>query len=90
MVHVNIFLFRKIEKGIGTDLSQSQGTQARARAAPYFKVDKPNNETIKRSVSYFGAIQWNSLPEKLRNEKCFFSFEALQKHNLKRKVYYDL
>ena len=86
-VHVNNFLFRRKEKGIGLVVTQSQGTQTRARAAPSFEVERPNNETFKRSISYFGVMQWNSLPEKSRNEKCFFSFKALQKYNLKRKVY---
>ena len=53
-----------------------------------FTVIMPNNETFKCGLHYFGAVQWNSLPAKIRNENSFFSFKSKQKKNLKRLVYY--
>ena len=60
---------------------------SRAKAAPCFIVAKPNNETFKRGLHYFGAVQWDSLPAKIRNENSLFSFKSKQKNDLKKLVY---
>ena len=61
--------------------------QTRVKAAPCFTVTKTNNETFKRGLHYFGAVQWNSLPAKIRNENSFFSFKSKQINNLTKLVY---
>ena len=54
----------------------------RARAAPLFKTIIPKCEKYKHSVFYHGAINWNSLPVKIRNISTYNSFKLLQKKNI--------
>ena len=44
-----------------------------------FEVTKPNNDIIKKSVIYSGALDWNSLDSETRNIKEFVHFKRLQK-----------
>ena len=60
------------------------GLQTRARAAPCFIVDRPNVESFKRSVKYFGAVRWNGLLESTRNEKSLVSFKNKKRTMPKR------
>ena len=53
--------------------------QTRSRSAPSFVINKPNVESFKRSVKYFGGTQWNSLLESSRNEKSLISFKNKQR-----------
>ena len=63
-VHVNTLMFQMKQKVtlLNTDVvgwGWGGGVQTRARAAPCFIVDRPNVESFKRSVKYFGAVRWN-------------------------------
>ena len=83
-MHINNFMYRR--NGHLVKKAQSN-VQTRAKAAPCFTGAKSNNETFKRGLHYFGAVQWNSLPAKIRNEISIFSFKSKQKNNLKKLVY---
>ena len=86
--HVNNFMFRKIREKANKNQPINENERiTRSKAAPNFKVMKPNNEAFKRSVSYFGALQWNSLPPAGRNVPSFFTFKSKQKFDLKRVRY---
>ena len=80
------FMYHK-SHGNYNNVENSVGRVTRSKAAANFKVSKPNNEAYKRSVSYFGALQWNSLPPANRNAVSFFTFKSKQKHDLKRVRY---
>ena len=82
--HVNCYMYQRLTKGIRRREDQEGVMRTRARSAPSFVVDKPNVESYKRSISYFGAVQWNSLPPATRNINSFFSFKSKQKCELSR------
>ena len=84
--HVNNFMYRRRQENRNAGMGQ-EGMVTRSRAAPYFTVLKPSNEAYKRSVSYFGAVQWNKLPSSSRNLASFFTFKSRQKSDLKRVRY---
>ena len=86
-MHVNNFMYRELSRNGHLIEKPRSNIQTRAKAAPCFIVAKPNNETFKRGLHYFGAVQWNSLPAKIRNENSLFSFKSKQKNDLKKRVY---
>ena len=51
----------------------------RLHDGPVFKVTHPNNEPIKRSVMYSGALEWNNLDADIRNIKDIVNFKRIQK-----------
>ena len=85
--HVNSFMYQRMSKGIRLFGNQEGHIQTRVRAAPSFIVDKPNVESYKRSVNYFGAIQWNNLPGIIRETDSFLSFKSKQKSSLAKLRY---
>ena len=77
--HLNNFMFSRKSKCGLLDVREI-GT--RAHDAPLFKVKIPTNETYKRSVEYYGAVRWNSLPKEVCNIENAKSFKQLQKKEL--------
>ena len=55
-MHVNNFMYHKLGK-MDTWSKKPENIQTRAKAAPCFIVAKPNNETFKRGLHYFGATE---------------------------------
>ena len=49
------------------ELLKKSCIRTRLHKAPVFKLYKPNNEKVKQNVLYRGAMKWNSLPAKDRN-----------------------
>ena len=86
-MHVNNFMSRELSRNGPLVEKPRSNIQTRAKAAQCFIVAKPNNETFKCGLHYFGAVQWNSLPAIIRNENSFFSFKSKQKNHLKKLVY---
>ena len=82
--HINNFMYHRSHSNNNNNVEIPEGRVTRSKAAANFEVSKPNNEAYKRSVSYFGAVQWNSLPPKTRNAVSFFTFKSKQQHDLKR------
>ena len=81
---MHTFMYRELGRNGHLVEKAWSNIETRAKVAPYFTVAKPNNETFKRILHYFGAVQWNSLPAKKRNENSFFSFKSKQKNDLKK------
>ena len=50
----------------------SHSINTRLNDGPVFEVPKPNNDVIKKSVIYSGALDWNSLDSYVRNIKELF------------------
>ena len=86
-MHINNFKYRELGRNGHLVEKAQSNIQTGAKAATCFTVVKPNNETFKRGLHYFGAVQWNSLPAKIRNENSFYSFKSKQKSDLKKLVY---
>ena len=86
-MHVNSFIYCELGRNGHLAEKARSNIQARAKAAPCYTVAKLNNEMFKGGLHYFGAVQWNSLPAKIRNENSLFSFKSKQKNNLKKLLY---
>ena len=63
-------------------LLNTREIRTRAHDAPLFKVTMPRCESFKRSVGYFGASGWNSLPVATRNIENFVAFKYNQKNSM--------
>ena len=62
-----------------TDLLNVREIRTRAHDAPLFTVKVPRCEAFKRSVGYFGALEWNELPPDTRNVNPFLVFKYQRK-----------
>ena len=82
-VHLRNFMFqRKINEAL-LDVIE---VRTRARDAPLFTNNFPNNEAYKRSVLYNGATEWNSLSVDIRNVDHILPFKNLQKQWLQTTI----
>ena len=87
MVHVNTLMLQRKQDSKELAPIILNRVQTRSRAAPSFIIDKPNVESFKRPVRYFGGTQWNNLLESSRNEKSLISFKNKQRTALQRTMY---
>ena len=74
-VHLRNYMFNNKSKYI----RGSHSINTRLFDGPVFDVPKPNNDIIKKSVIYSGALDWNNLESDLRNIKELFQFKRSQK-----------
>ena len=86
-MHVNNFMYCELGRNGHLVKKARSNIQTGVKAAPCFTVAKTNNETFKHGLHYVGAVQWNSLLAKIRNENSFFSFKSKQKNNVNKLVY---
>ena len=54
-MHVNNFMYRELGRNGHLVEKKRSNIQTRAKAAPCFIVPKPNNETFKRGLHFFGC-----------------------------------
>ena len=74
--HVLNFMFnRKAKK----ELLNVREIRTRAHDAPLFLVQIPRCESFKRSVGYFGSVEWNALPPNIRNIDPYLAFKYYNK-----------
>ena len=64
------------------DLINSREIRTRAHDAPLFNVSIPRCEAYKRSVSYFGSLEWNNLPPATRNINPYLAFKYFLKKTM--------
>ena len=74
-VHLRNYMFNNRSKYI----KEKHIVNTRLHDGPVFEIPKPNNDIIKKSVIYSGALDWNSLDTDTRNIKELFQFKRLQK-----------
>ena len=67
---LNFRFIRKTKPG----LLNVREVRTRAHDAPLFNVNIPRCEAFKRSVDYFGAIEWNNLTVEPRNIDLYLPF----------------
>ena len=79
--HVLNFMY--VRKG-KRHLLNTREIRTRAHDAPLFNVTIPRCEAYKRSVGYFGAVEWNNLSPEERNIDLFLAFKYTQKRNMLR------
>ena len=56
--------------------------RTRAHDAPLFNVSIPRCEAWKRSVGYFGAVEWNNLTVEKRNIDSYLPFKYHMKNEM--------
>ena len=74
-VHLRNYLFNSKSKYVIKD----HIVNTRLHDGPVFNVPKPNNDIIKKSVLYSGAIEWNNLDSETRNINEIVQFKRIQK-----------
>ena len=79
-MHTLNFMYER--KDIRKDLLNNREIRTRAHDAPIFEIKVPRCEAFKRSVGYFGAEEWNSLPPGLRNTDSYVKFKDTQKKDM--------
>ena len=77
LTHVLNFIYNRKSR---PDLLNNREIRTRAHDAPIFNVQIPRCEAFKRSVGYFGAVEWNNLPPDMRNMDPYLVFKF---HNRK-------
>ena len=75
IVHSRNFMYKNKEKCV----IKNDGIITRANEGPLFNIVKPNCESVKRSVYYGGASDWNNLDSSIRNLENIFLFKRKQK-----------
>ena len=70
--HVLNFMYNRKNK---TELLNKREIRTRAHDAPLFNVYIPRCEAFKRSVGYFGSVDWNELSVEARNRNPFLVFK---------------
>ena len=74
--HVRNFMYTRLGR---KELINTREIRTRAHDAPLFDVTIPRCEAFKRSVGYFGSVEWNNLPPATRNINPYLAFKYLQK-----------
>ena len=74
--HVLNFMYHRKSR---SDLLNNREIRTRAHDAPLFNVSTPRCEAFKRSVGYFGSVDWNSLAPDTRNKDPFIVFKYFNK-----------
>ena len=64
------------------ELLNAREIRTRAHDAPLFNVTIPRCEAFKRSVGYFGSVEWKELPPATRNINPYLAFKYLQKKTM--------
>ena len=77
--HVRNFMYTRLTH---KDLINTREIRTRAHDAPLFNVSIPRCEAYKRSVGYFGSVEWNNLPPATRNINPYLAFKYLQKKTM--------
>ena len=79
--HVLNFMY--VRKG-RKELLNNREIRTRAHDAPLFNTTIPRCEAFKRSIGYFGAVEWNSLSPQLRNTDSYLNYKNLNKRDMLR------
>ena len=74
--HVRNFMYNRLGR---RELINTKEIRTRAHDAPLFNVSIPRCEAYKRSVGYFGSVEWNNLPVATRNMNPYLAFKYSQK-----------
>ena len=72
-----MFKIKRIENKI-VNIDDIQAN-TRLHDGPVFKVTHPNSDPIKRSVMYWGALEWNNLEADIRNIDDIIKFKRIRK-----------
>ena len=74
--HVLNFMYKRKDR---RNLLNVREIRTRAHNVPLFNVAIPRCEAFKRSIGYFGATEWNTLPPVTRNANSYLLFKSWQK-----------
>ena len=77
--HVLNFMYKR---KANVRLMNVREIRTRAHDAPLFEVEIPRCEAFKRSVGYFGSVEWNNLTPDVRNTGSYLAFKNIQKKNM--------
>ena len=77
--HVRNFMYIRASR---KELLNAREIRTRAHDAPLFNVTIPRCEAFKRSLGYFGSVEWNELPPATRNINPYLAFKYLQKKTM--------
>ena len=77
---LNFMYIRKRRK----HLINNKEIRTRAHDAPLFNVTIPRCEAFKRSVGYFGSVEWNKQIPSIRNIDAYLAFKFHQKKEMLR------
>ena len=77
--HVLNFMYNRKSK---IELLNNREIRTRAHDGPLFNVQIPRCEAFKRSVGYFGSVEWNDLPPEVRNREPFLVFKYFNKKEM--------
>ena len=75
---LNFMYIRKSKPG----LLNVREIRTRAHDGPLFNVPIPRCEAFKRSVVYFGSVEWNNLNAETRNMDAYLPFKFLRKKEM--------
>ena len=78
-VHLRNIMFKMTNVEFHMENNDVMAINTRLHDGPVFMVTHPKNETIKISVMYAGAIEWNNLDAEVTNIEDFIKFKRLQK-----------
>ena len=77
--HILNFMFNRKSN---PKLMNIREIRTRAHDAPLFNVNIPRCEAFKRSVGYFGSIEWNNLNPATRNTDSYLAFKYNNRKNM--------